>query len=401
MKIVAISLILLTAFGIAFGLYFFRYAAEPAVWYNDETGVTLFGYDKQHDRWLINEVRDYDLGIDGPHIFYHPGGKAEIVYVKESGERFGLTREAFRRDRHDSLKCMVHNVDRNLFSFKLKDSLTTAPSVYPAPGKLLAISDIEGNFQAFAKLLIGNGVVDKNLNWIFGDGHLVLVGDFMDRGENVTQCLWLIYKLEDESKLAGGQVHFILGNHEQLNLQGSISYVAPKYRQLVRDLNIPYKSLFDANTELGRWLRTKNVIEKIGGNVFVHGGISPEVASMQISIPEMNDRVRTAIDVKQDQVGESGTGLLLGRKGILWYRGLVQDYKDYKLISNSALDTVLSAFQAARIIVGHTIVNAVSADFQGRVIRLDVKHSEGKPQALFIEAEKLYRTDAQGNKETL
>ena len=84
-----------------------------------------------------------------------------------------------------------------LFSFKLMREHKVSPAIYPSPEKLLAISDIEGNFNALQSFLKNNGIVDSNYNWTYGNGHLVLVGDFVDRGNNVTQVLWLIYKLEE------------------------------------------------------------------------------------------------------------------------------------------------------------------------------------------------------------
>ncbi len=46
----------------------------------------------------------------------------------------------------------------------------------------------------------------------------------------MTECLWLIYSLEEKAKAAGGYVHFILGNHEIMNMQGDFRYVQDKYR---------------------------------------------------------------------------------------------------------------------------------------------------------------------------
>ncbi len=48
----------------------------------------------------------------------------------------------------------------------------------------------------------------------------MFAGDMFDRGDQVTECLWLVYALEETAKAAGGYVHFILGNHELMNLQG-------------------------------------------------------------------------------------------------------------------------------------------------------------------------------------
>jgi hypothetical protein len=52
--------------------------------------------------------------------------------------------------------------------------------------KMLILSDIEGNFGAFRKLLQANHVIDDNFNWTFEKNHLVLIGDFVDRGTMVT-----------------------------------------------------------------------------------------------------------------------------------------------------------------------------------------------------------------------
>ncbi|WAC03282.1 hypothetical protein N7U66_06875 [Lacinutrix neustonica] len=65
---------------------------------------------------------------------------------------------------------------------------------------MVVISDIEGNYEAFASFLFANKIMDENHNWIFGTGHLVLVGDFVDRGKNVTQVLGLFTSLSIKQK---------------------------------------------------------------------------------------------------------------------------------------------------------------------------------------------------------
>ena len=84
---------------------------------------------------------------------------------------------------------------------------------------MFVLSDIEGEFAAFKSLMQGNGIMDQNYKWTFGDGHLVICGDLFDRGNRVTEYLWLLYKLEDEAKAQGGYVHVILGNHDIMNLK--------------------------------------------------------------------------------------------------------------------------------------------------------------------------------------
>jgi len=376
---------------IALGLLAFwqlRFAEELTKYYDEETGNVLIGYDRIQKKWLFDEPQAYEPGPDGPYIF---SDRSRVMQVIPAGDSFMVQVGDVRRD---TFTCMVDNVDRNMFGFRLMDSIVTPPATCAAPERLLAVSDIEGNFRAFAMVLIGNGVVDRNLNWIFGSGHLVLNGDFMDRGDNVTQCLWLIYKLEQEAAAAGGRVHYILGNHEQLNLQGNLKYVAGKYRELIRRTGLPYRDLYGPDTELGKWLRSRNVIEKIGEDLYVHGGLSPEIAAQRLSPEQMNTICRRFIDRKQPADGLARQ--LLGMDGLLWYRGLVGD-KENKL-SAAAVNASLDAIGARRIIVGHTIVNEVSADCNGRVIRLDVHHAATEPQALWVEGGRYYRTDARGTK---
>jgi len=111
-------------------------------------------------------------------------------------------------------------------------------SIYPEPSKLLALSDLEGNFYALKKMLLGAEVINEDYEWIYGDGHIVFIGDIFDRGNNVTQCLWLIYELERQAELQGGKVHMLIGNHENMNLMGKTKYVKDKYTSLSKKLNI-------------------------------------------------------------------------------------------------------------------------------------------------------------------
>jgi hypothetical protein len=76
------------------------------------------------------------------------------------------------------------------------------------------------------------------------DGSLILTGDFFDRGLRVTECLWLMYKLEGEALAAGGRVHFLLGNHEVMNLSGDHTYVRSKYVEGARLMEEVIQRLF-------------------------------------------------------------------------------------------------------------------------------------------------------------
>ena len=137
-----------------------------------------------------------------------------------------------------------------------------------------------------------NKIIDKNLNWSFGKNHLVLIGDFIDRSYFTTQVLWFIYKLEQDAKNKGGNVHYILGNHEIMNMQGNHTYSKQKYNYIASILNKKQFNFYDQNSFLGRWLNSKNTIELINDNLFVHGGISPELEKINLNIDEINNLIR-------------------------------------------------------------------------------------------------------------
>ena len=128
--------------------------------------------------------------------------------------------------------------------------------------KICAISDIHGNLDQMLKLLKANGIIDSANRWAWGDGHLVIVGDVFDRGPQMTEALWFIYQLEREARTSGGRVHMLLGNHEIMVLRGDIRYVHKKYRDVSKKLRIKIPDLYGSDTELGRWLRSKNVVIK-------------------------------------------------------------------------------------------------------------------------------------------
>ncbi len=325
---------------------------------DDDTDSSGFSTDGPIVIYADNVVRSYLIccGTDSPSV------KIEKAH-KES--RF---------------RCFEGDNSRE-FEFSLRASLETEQDTYETPEKMLVISDIEGNFDGFASILKAGGVTDNEMNWSFGNGHLVLLGDFFDRGLYVTECLWLIYKLESEAKSAGGKVHFILGNHEVMNMRGDLRYVRKKYFANADSLGLSYDMWYSADSELGSWLRTKNSIEKIGDVIFVHGGLSSELMELGMSINEINTRIRELTDMK---AGNRSDSILLGRYGPLWYRGIAKTEVDDK-----TLDNLLNYFGSDKMVIAHTIFDSISYLYGGKAIAIDLDHEEnyknGKMFALWYE----------------
>ncbi len=348
-----------------------------------------------HRNFMIPKAQQEQY--DGPYVQYK-GDRLYATYIMEqNGKKFFLKRDSVALQQKDNLLLQVNtDIPGKYFQVQLKKDLQNEKSEFPKVKKLVVLSDIEGNFAAFRKLLQANKVIGENLNWTFGDGNLVLVGDFFDRGLQVTEVLWFIYYLEDKAKAAGGYIHFILGNHEIMNLSGDVRYVQQKYFDNAELLNQKYETLYDENSELGRWLRTKNIVEKIGDIMCMHGGISGYINRMNISITEINKLARPYYADNTFKYFDKRLDTIMNDLGPFWYRG-------YYLHPTAGIilqiDSTLSQFGVDHIVTGHTIVSdTVSVWYNGKLLNTDVHHAAAKSEALFIEDNKYYRVNAEGKK---
>jgi len=336
------------------------------------------------------------LQYDGPYVLY----KNNQVFVKYIFDDAGLKSvkiDSMPLVQKDSLSVMVGtDMPGKTFSVRLKKELETEKTEFPGVSKQFILSDIEGNFRAFRKLLQGNGVIDENFNWIFGDGHLVLTGDFFDRGDQVTEVLWLIYSLEEKAKAAGGYVHFVLGNHEIMNLSGDIRYVHPKYFEAASLVRENYMMLYNENSELGRWLRTKNIMERVGDILFMHGGISAATNRMAIPVSSVSQMARPYYADSTYIYSDPRIDTLYSDIGPFWYRGY---YMGSPKASSAQVDSTLSIYGVKHIATGHTVIaDTISVLFNGKVFNTDVHHVKGHSEALLLEGGKYYRVNALGEK---
>ncbi len=354
-----------------------------------------FLFPEQQNNHSIN-MENNTLLNDGPYVLY----TAEKVYVKSFAEENGskiLKQDSMVLADRKKILLKVHtDIPGKTFQVILKDKLTNEKSEYKKANRQFVISDIEGNFDAFRKLLLAGKVIDDKFEWTYGDGHLVLAGDFFDRGSQVTEVLWLIYALEDKAKKAGGYVHFVLGNHEIMNMSADLRYVHPKYMENAALMNEDYNTLFGANSELGRWLRTKNVMEKIGGVMYVHGGVSRQVNNIELPITEMNSLARPFYADTTFAYPNIETDIFYSEAGPFWYRGY---YTGDRTAIPQILDSTLNKFKIDRVVTGHTpVADTVSSWYNGKLFNTDTPHAKGKSEALLIEGNKFYKINKEGVK---
>ena len=230
-------------------------------------------------------ARDYN---DGPYVFWLDDSTAQVLMIHE-----GKKRQKVYKDVTKPISIDIPGLENKFLLDPTKPEPTKA--IWDAPKKLLAISDLEGQYENTVEFLRNNQVVDEKGAWIWGKGHLVLVGDLVDRGTQVTEVMWLVRRLEREAKKAGGAVHYVLGNHEAMVMAGDTRYVNLKYFVTCNRLETHYSNLFSENSDIGRWWRTKNSLLKIGDLLFVHAGYSPALDQEKLEIDELNNRIRDGL----------------------------------------------------------------------------------------------------------
>ncbi len=206
------------------------------------------------------------------------------------------------------------------------------------PETVVAIGDVHNNFDGFVAILQRAGLTDQQNHWTGGKKTFVQVGDLLDRGPKPREVMDLMMALEKEAPQAGGRVVSLLGNHEVMNMMGDLRYVTPgnyasfadadseKRRKAAYDEYRKWKdghaSLFaelpqpmelteaewmarhpagfveqrealGPKGQYGKWLRGHAVVAEIDGIIFLHGGISPELAKTKVDA--INNRIHDEI----------------------------------------------------------------------------------------------------------
>jgi hypothetical protein len=310
--------------------------------------------------------------------------------------------------RSSGIKSRWGEIQRVLFIGLVSVLLLTAyiagdqPYQWTGIKKIIAIGDLHGDYDNFVEILKGVKLVDDSLRWIGGKTHLVQTGDVLDRGPDARKIFDLIMSLEKEADEAGGMVHMLIGNHEEMNITGiaidnpryvtvdqfvsflpddfkekkendfkkefdknnddsansSISYETElvKYWANVlkkdRKAKAEYTSFFNEN--YGRWILKHNAVIKINDTVFVHGGISKKYSTM--SLKDINEQLRDELEafrlaLKRGKPLRSQPKIVYDQKGPLWYRDLARiEEEDFA----EEVRTILNNLGAKHMVIAHT-----------------------------------------------
>ncbi|WP_265530363.1 metallophosphoesterase [Sphingomicrobium marinum] len=294
------------------------------------------------------------------------------------------------------------------------------------PARVVAIGDLHGDYEAFRDIALTAKLVDADGDWAGGETVLVQLGDVTDRGPDSLKIIRDLMALEEQAAAAGGQVIALIGNHEAMNVIGDLRYVhpgefeafvGPKSKTLRRaywrnnevaflakmearypDGNakqwrkkweeehplgwIEHRLAWQPGGELAKWYAGKQAIAKVGSTLFVHGGISVEVAAQ--GFDAVNAEIAAGL------TDPTLMAPLENPRGPLWYRGNLEEKAGDRPIEivRGELDGVLATLGAKRLVVAHTPrLEGIDAQHDGRLVRIDTgmaDHYGGRPSYLEI-----------------
>ena len=336
---------------------------------------------------------------DGPYVNWIDAKTAEIITIVKG-------KVSRQRIQELTQPRVIEQLTPRVKSLTLDPAPPSSPkSEWEQPSRLMAISDLEGNYLNAVRFLENNKVIDNQGRWIWGDGHLVLVGDLVDRGKSVTELMWLIHRLENEAIKAGGRVHYVLGNHEAMVMGGDLRYIHPKYLFTSTRIGITYDQLHGPNTEIGRWWRSKNGVTRVGDLLFVHGGYSPKLDAAKLEIEQLNRLIRNGLPPRKTIGATPATNPVGDMHGPFWYRGYFPQHAAAwgGLATPDQLKQILNRHNAKHVVIGHTVVDQVGPiDESGFVLGIDVKWADPeKCEGLLQEKGVLYRVLMNGQRQRL
>ena len=327
--------------------------------------------------------------------------------------------------------------------------------------RIVVVGDVHGDFNDFCAILQKAGLIDEQRHWVGGEATLVQLGDLLDRGPKVREALDLMMSLEEQALKAGGRVVALMGNHEEMNLIGDLRYVTAEnyasfadsdsekrqktayqeyaawrknHAQLLAEVFNPvlpeteaewmtkhppgfveHREAFGPKGNYGKWLRQRSAVARIKGVIFLHGGISSNVASL--TLEDINSRIRDEIQqydqirqyltdanvllplftvqeeaavVQAEVIAERkghvpanemrqakimqllgfGSWLCVREDGPLWFRGYDQWSEEEGL---AQVEKILGAYNATNLVVGHTVqkTSYIRSRFGGKVFLID------------------------------
>ena len=228
---------------------------------------------------------------------------------------------------------------------------------------IYAMSDIHGNYELMEERITQLRPLLANT-----DDRLLLLGDFIDRGNKSYQCLQMAYDFEKE--LGSDKIINIKGNHELwfeqflfegnefwLELDGDFftsgTFLAKdEYHELNckpdREQRIAYMKdcIMNNHKDLINWMKGLRLFYETESQIFVHAGVDENVSESELCLADMSKEVLTGKfppskgyffkDIIAGHVSASFVAGKRNHKGI-YYDGASHFYIDGSMARNGRL----------------------------------------------------------------
>ncbi|WP_276483742.1 hypothetical protein [Paraflavitalea pollutisoli] len=180
------------------------------------------------------------------------------------------------------------------FPIRVKDKLLQEPCEFERKQYLVALTIHKLNFLPLRRKLIKSNIIDNKYQWKPKNHDIILFIDTFE-GDNISNCLWLLYSLEEKAKVENSYLHIILNPGHLVDLKDEWALHHPEYPDAPL-LHQSTTALYQGNKEIWNWLKTKNVIEKIGNMTILHDTTLSYVANNPVSLTELNQLINPLSD---------------------------------------------------------------------------------------------------------
>ncbi len=285
--------------------------------------------------------------------------------------------------------------DRHETMIRMDLASRRRPAVaYTGVDSIFVMGDVHGQFDTLFAVLRNARIIDPRGRWTGGRAHLVVLGDMMDRGPDVTRLLWFLYGLEPQAERAGGRVHVILGNHEIMVMHDDLRYVDRKETSIALRHHVAYSRLFHPRRSiLGAWLASKPALIRIDDVLLAHGGVSTDY--LEYTLEALDDSLEiftgeelfarwgdsTYVPTLTQPALARRVNFFEGPRSLLWYRDYVQTDT-----LGTVLGTILRQYAARIHVVAHTPRPTILERYGGSIIAVNTVPFAGEILLLVREA---------------
>jgi hypothetical protein len=229
-----------------------------------------------------------------------------------------------------------------------------------AAPRIVAVGDLHADPIAARKVLQLARVADEHGHWIGGSTILIQTGDITDKGPSSRGVAKLLIALQQEARAVGGDVVAVLGNHEMMNLVGDWRGVDARDLSEFDNKDARLQDLQPSGT-MGRWIAQSHLVVLRANTVFVHGGVSAEMAQFGID---------TLTSVTAADRIQPSHAILFGHDGPMWFRGYLRRPEHEACLE---IESALTTLGARRMVMGHTTQadGRIVSRCGGRIVGID------------------------------